>query len=91
MKHLLRKLRACYFLLRSRRYLLYTAIDEQANLHRWNYSPRILGGDISNLLAFGIETGTDDLEATQAMDDLLATTSGIRPAAQWPDKDEPHG
>lgn len=85
MKALLRKLQACWHLLRAPRYLRYTALDSEANLHRWNYSPNVLGGDVSNLLAFGIEIGRDDQEATEGISDLLNEVGGIRPAAQWPD------
>lgn len=80
-----RKLQACWHLLRAPRYLLYTALDEQANLHRWSYSERILGGDVSNLLGFGVEVGRDDMEASEAVTGLLDDVDGVRPAVQWPE------
>ncbi|MBF9140834.1 hypothetical protein [Hymenobacter properus] len=86
MKTLLRKLQACWHLLRAPRYFLYTALDAEANLHRWNYSEKVLGGDVSNLLAFGVEIGNDDQEATEGIAALLNDAGGIRPAAQWPDE-----
>jgi hypothetical protein len=85
MKTLLRKLQACWHLLRAPRYLLYTALDEEGNLHRWNFSERVLGGDVSNLLGFGVEVGRDDTEATEALGDLLTNIDGVRAAHEWPE------
>lgn len=84
MKTLLRKLQACWHLLGAPRYLLYTALDEQGNLHRWNFSERVLGGDVSNLLGLGVEVGRDDMEATEALGDLLTDIEGVQPAHEWP-------
>ena len=87
MKALLRKIQACWHLLLAPRYMLYTGLDEAGNVHRWNFSEKVLGGDVSNLLGFGVEVGRDDMEATEALGDLLSDIDGVRPAHEWPEDD----
>lgn len=86
MKYLFRKLQACWHLLHAPRYLLYTGLDNEGNMHRWNFSERVLGGDVSNLLGFGVEIGRDDLEASGALSNLLADVDGVRSAHEWPEE-----
>ena len=80
-KGLLRKLRACWHILRSERYICYNSEDATGNRHRWHTSERVLSDDVANLQDWAAEIVRDNNEAGDALNSLLNLNPNISPAS----------
>jgi hypothetical protein len=77
---LARKFRACFHLLASDYYLVYTSQEKARNLYRVHTSERIIAHDIWTVRDWCNEIEADNTEAEAALDTLLNLNPGIEPA-----------